>query len=73
MDELPDLNRLSVAEKDELIHELWPLRARVRQLSEQVVTAKIAELEGCLTKNRPTLSSDRRLCFFSEKNGRNTV
>lgn len=53
MEELPDLNRLSVAEKDELIRELWPLRALVRQLSEQVValTAKVTELEGRLAKN----------------------
>jgi transposase len=53
MDELPDLDRLSVAEKDSLIRELWPLRALVRQLSEQVttLTAKVAELEGRLAKN----------------------
>lgn len=53
MDELPDLDRLSVAEKDDLIRELWPLRALVRQLSEQVatLTAKVAELEGRLAKN----------------------
>lgn len=53
MDELPDLERLSVAEKDNLIRELWPLRALVRQLSEQVatLTAKVAELEGRLAKN----------------------
>jgi hypothetical protein len=53
MDELPDLARLSVAEKDDLIRELWPLRALVRQLSEQVtaLTAKVAELEGRLAKN----------------------
>ena len=53
MDELPDLDRLSVAEKDDLIRELWPLRALVRQLSEQVaaLTAKVADLEGRLAKN----------------------
>jgi hypothetical protein len=53
MEELPDLDRLSVAEKDELIRELWPLRALVRQLSAQVVTltAKVAELEGRLALN----------------------
>ena len=53
MDELPDLARLSVAEKDQLIRELWPLRALVRQLSEQVatLTAKVAELEGRLALN----------------------
>jgi len=28
MDELPDLEKLSVAEKDGLIRELWPLRAK---------------------------------------------
>ena len=50
MEEPRDLDRLSVAEKDELIRELWPLRALVRQLSEQVatLTAKVAELEGRL-------------------------
>jgi len=53
MDDLPDLDRLSVAEKDDLIRELWPLRALVRQLSEQVatLTAKVAELEGRLALN----------------------
>jgi transposase len=53
MDELPDLDRLSVAEKDDLIRELWPLRALVRQLSEQVamLTSKVADLEGRLAKN----------------------
>ena len=53
MDDLPDLDRLSVAEKDALIRELWPLRALVRQLSEQVatLTAKVAELEGRLALN----------------------
>jgi len=53
MEELPDLNRLSVAEKDELIRELWPLRALVRQLSKQVValTAKVARLEGQVAQN----------------------
>ena len=47
MDELPDLAGLSVAEKDDLIRELWPLRGLVRQLSEQVaaLTCKVAELE----------------------------
>lgn len=53
MDELPDLDGLSVAKKDGLIRELWPLRALVRQLSEQVaaLTAKVADLEGRLAKN----------------------
>ena len=53
MDELPDLKRLNVAEKDSLIRELWPMRALVRQLSEQVatLTTKVTELEGRLAKN----------------------
>lgn len=53
MDDLPDLARLSVAEKDDLIRELWPLRGLVRQLLEQVATlsARVAELEGRLAKN----------------------
>jgi transposase len=53
MDELPDLDRLSVTEKDGLILELWPLRALVRQLSEQVaaLTSKVTELEGRLAQN----------------------
>ena len=53
MDELPDLAGLSVAEKDDLIRELWPLRGLVRQLSEQVaaLTCKVAELEGRLAQN----------------------
>ena len=53
MDELPNLDRLSVAEKDELIRELWPLRVLVRHLSEQVatLTAKVVELEGRLALN----------------------
>jgi len=53
MEELPDLDRLSVTEKDALIRELWPLRALVRQLSEQVaaLTAEVAELKGRLAQN----------------------
>lgn len=43
MKSLPDLGRLSVAEKDDLIRSLF---ARVQEL-----TAKIAELEGRLTQN----------------------
>jgi transposase len=51
MDELPDLDRLSVAEKNVLIHGLF---AQVMALSKQVatLTAKVIELEG-----RPALNS----------------
>ena len=50
MDELPDLDRLSVADKDELIRALF---AQVKMLTAQVVvlTARVAELEGRLAKN----------------------
>ena len=50
MDELPDLDRLSVAAKDELIRALF---AQVKALTAQVevLTAKVAELEGRLAKN----------------------
>ena len=53
MDELPDLARLSVAEKDELIRELWPLRGLVRELMAQVAAlqAKVLELEARFSKN----------------------
>ncbi|NMQ04984.1 hypothetical protein E4Q08_06780, partial [Candidatus Accumulibacter phosphatis] len=53
MDEIPDLERLSVAEKDDLIRELWPLRALVRQLRGEVekLQAKVQELEGRGAKN----------------------
>ena len=45
MDALPDIDRLSVAEKDELICALF---AQVVALSAHVetLTAKVAELEG---------------------------
>jgi len=53
METLPDLGQLSVAQKDDLIRELWPLRALVLKLSEQVtaLTDKVAELEGRLALN----------------------
>ena len=53
MDELPNLDRLSVAEKDGLIRELWPLRALVRDLVAQVTAlqSKVVELEARLAQN----------------------
>jgi len=50
MDELPDLDRLSVAAKDDLIRALF---AQVKALTAQVeaLTAKVADLEGRLAKN----------------------
>lgn len=53
MDELPDLDRLSVAEKDGLIRDLWPLRALVRDLVAQVTVlqAKVVDLEAGLAQN----------------------
>ncbi|MCC7277665.1 MAG: IS66 family transposase [Chromatiaceae bacterium] len=53
MESLPDLNCLSVADKDALIGELWPLRALVVDLSAQVadLTARVTELQGRLAKN----------------------
>jgi hypothetical protein len=51
MDSLPDLDRLSVTEKDELIRALI---ARVQTLTAEMaaLTAKVAELEGRLAQNR---------------------
>lgn len=53
MDELPDLEKLSVTEKDQLIRELRPLRALVRDLAAQVTTLqlKVTELEARLAIN----------------------
>lgn len=53
MDELPDLEKLSVAEKDQMIRELWPLRALVRDLAAQVTAlqSKVVELEARLAIN----------------------
>ena len=50
MDELPDLSRLSVAEKDALIVDLWQL---VRKLTAQVtpLETKVQELEARLAQN----------------------
>lgn len=53
MEELPDLEKLSVAEKDHLIRDLWPLRALVRDLAAQVASLqfKVSELEARLALN----------------------
>lgn len=50
MDDLPDLAKLSVEEKDDLIRVLWPLKARVESLQVGIteLTVKVAELEGRL-------------------------
>ncbi|MHB9102766.1 MAG: DUF6444 domain-containing protein [Sulfuricella sp.] len=50
MDELPDLDRLSHSEKDELIRALF---AQVKFLTAQVatLTAKVTDLEGRLALN----------------------
>jgi transposase len=50
MDSLPDLDRLSVTEKDELIRALI---ARVQTLTAEMaaLTAKVVELEGRLAQN----------------------
>lgn len=50
MEELPDLDRLSHADKDDLIRALF---AQVKALTAQVeaLTAKVADLEGRLAKN----------------------
>jgi transposase len=50
MDELPDLSRLNVAEKDELIRDLWSL---VLNLTAQVtpLQTKVVELEARLSQN----------------------
>ena len=53
MDELPDLTRLSVVEKDQLIRELWSLRGWVRDLTAQgtALQTKVLELEARLAQN----------------------
>jgi transposase len=53
MDDFPDLENLSVGEKDQLIRDLWPLRALVRDLSAQVraLQLKVTELEARLAIN----------------------
>lgn len=53
MEPIPDLDKLSVAEKDALIRELWPLRTLARELSEQLTAlqAKVTELEARLALN----------------------
>ena len=51
MNHLPDLDRLTVKEKDDLIRELWPLRGSVHTLSAQVAVLKmeVVELKGRLS------------------------
>jgi transposase len=53
MDELPDLEKLSAVEKDQIIRELWPLRALVRDLAAQVTSLnlKVTELDARLAIN----------------------
>ena len=57
MDELPELSRLSIGEKDQLIRDLWllvrSLGVQVTTLETQVTTlqAKVKELEGRLAQN----------------------
>ena len=60
MEELPDLDRLSVAAKDDLIRALF---AQVKALTAQVeaLTAKVADLEG--ENNRGRTIGDRPRLF----------
>ena len=53
MDDFPDLENLSVGEKDQWIRELWPLHALVRDLLAQVTALqwKVTELEARLAIN----------------------
>ena len=53
MPNLPDLTRLSHAQKDELIRMLWPLQQQVQDLMAQmlVMQERIRQLEGRLAKN----------------------
>ena len=53
MQNLPDLNQLSHAQKDELIKMLWPLRQQVQDLMAQmaVMQERIKQLEGRLALN----------------------
>lgn len=47
MDELPDLSRLSVAEKDQLIRDLW---SWVRSLTVQVTTLQVRKLGSPISR-----------------------
>lgn len=53
MQNLPDLNQLSHAQKDELIRMLWPLQQQVQDLMAQmlVMQDRIQQLEGRLAIN----------------------
>ena len=53
MQSLPDLTKLSVEQKDELIRTLWPLQQQVQDLMAQMVVMhkRIQQLEGRLALN----------------------
>lgn len=53
MQSLPDLTKLSVGQKDELIRMLWPLQQQVQDLMAQtaVMHKRITQLEGQLALN----------------------
>lgn len=67
MNELPDLERLSVAEKDDLIRALF---AHVVALTKQVetLTAKVKELEGRLALNSRNSSKPPSSGGYGKKN-----
>ena len=66
MEELPDLDRLSHAEKNDLIRALF---AQVKALTAQVeaLSAKVADLEGRLAKNSRNSSKPPSLDGFKPK------
>ena len=55
MDELPELTRLSIAEKDHLICERWSLVGHLTAQSTSLPT-KVVEWEARLAQNRRNLS-----------------
>ncbi len=66
MEELPDLDRLSHADKDDLIRALF---AQVKALTAQVeaLTARVADLEGRLAKNSCNYSKPPSSDWFRPK------